>query len=150
MNIEKTRKIVKKYFEDKVDKGNNPYMEHLEYVSFHGRNETEKIVGLLHDILEDTHLTRTDLLDMGFSSEIVDTVFLLTHSKNLSYNEYIERIIKSKNKMAMYIKKIDMEHNMDLTRLKNKTEKDIKRVNEKYKPNYLKIVKALEEENESI
>ena len=39
---------------------------------------------------------------------------------------------------------------MDLTRLKNKTEKDIKRVNEKYKPNYLKIVKALEEENESI
>ena len=150
MNIEETRKIVKKYFEGKVDKGGNPYIVHLEYVSSFGRNEKEKIIGLLHDILEDTLLTKKDLLNMGFSQEIVDTVFLLTHSKSISYNEYIDRIIQSNNKVAMYIKKIDMENNMDLTRLTNTTEKDVKRVNEKYKPNYMKIVKALEEEHENI
>ena len=33
MNLEKTKVFVAKYFKDKVDKGNNPYMEHLEYVS---------------------------------------------------------------------------------------------------------------------
>lgn len=143
MNLEKTKVFVAKYFKDKVDKGNNPYMEHLEYVSSHGRNETEKIIGLLHDTLEDTELTKEELLEFGFSKEIVEVIEILTRTKNKSYNEYIESIILSENESALYIKKIDMEHNMDLSRIKNIEEKDILRVENKYKPNYKKICKAL-------
>ena len=77
MNIEETQKLVKKYFKDKVDKGNNPYMEHLEYVSSLGRNETEKIIGLLHDTLEETELTKEELLEFGFSKEIVEVIEIL-------------------------------------------------------------------------
>ena len=143
MNLEKTKVFVAKYFKDKVDKGNNPYMEHLEYVSSHGRNETEKIIGLLHDTLEDTELTKEELLEFGFSKEIVEVIEILTRRKNKSYNEYIESIILSENESALYIKKIDMEHNMDLSRIKNIKEKDILRVENKYKPNYKKICKAL-------
>lgn len=143
MNLEKTKVFVAKYFKDKVDKGNNPYMEHLEYVSSHGRNETEKIIGLLHDTLEDTELTKEELLEFGFSKEIVEVIEILTRTKNKSYNEYIESIILSENESALYIKKIDMEHNMDLSRIKNIKEKDILRVENKYKPNYKKICKAL-------
>lgn len=143
MNLEKTKVFVAKYFKDKVDKGNNPYMEHLEYVSSHGRNETEKIIGLLHDTLEDTELTKEELLEFGFSKEIVEVIEILTRTKNKSYNDYIESIILSENESALYIKKIDMEHNMDLSRIKNIKEKDILRVENKYKPNYKKICKAL-------
>ena len=143
MNLEKTKVFVAKYFKDKVDKGNNPYMEHLEYVSSHGRNETEKIIGLLHDTLEDTELTKEELLEFGFSKEIVEVIEILARTKNKSYNEYIESIILSENESALYIKKIDMEHNMDLSRIKNIKEKDILRVENKYKPNYKKICKAL-------
>ena len=144
MNIEETQKLVKKYFKDKVDKGNNPYMEHLEYVSSLGRNETEKIIGLLHDTLEETELTKEELLEFGFSKEIVEVIEILTRTKNESYNEYIESIILSENESALYIKKIDMEHNMDLSRIKNIDEIDILRVENKYKPNYEKICIALE------
>ncbi len=143
MNLEKTKVFVAKYFKDKVDKGNNPYMEHLEYVSSHGRSKTEKIIGLLHDTLEDTELTKEELLEFGFSKEIVEVIEILTRTKNKSYNEYIESIILSENESALYIKKIDMEHNMDLSRIKNIKEKDILRVENKYKPNYKKICKAL-------
>lgn len=144
MNIEETRKFVKKYFDGKLDKGNNPYIEHLEYVSSYGRNETEKIIGLLHDTLEDTDLTKDDLLELGVSKEIVTIIEILTRDKNKSYNDYIESIILSENESALYIKKVDMEHNMDLNRIKNIEEKDILRVENKYKPNYKKICEALE------
>lgn len=143
MNIEETQKLVKKYFEGKLDKGGKPYIKHLEYVSSRGRNETEKIMGLLHDILEDTNLTANDLLNLGFSKEIVEVVEILTRKKGESYNNYIDSIIMTKNEAALYIKKIDMEHNMDLSRLKNIQIKDILRVKKKYKPNYEKICKAL-------
>ncbi len=147
MNIEEVRKIVRKKFEGKFDKGNHPYIEHLEYVSSHGRNEKEKIMGLLHDTLEDTDLTKEKLLELGISKEIVEVVDILTREKNTTYNDYIESIISSKNESALYIKKIDLEHNMDLKRIKNITKKDILRVENKYKPNYQKICEALQKIN---
>ncbi len=44
-----------------------------------------KIVGVLHDILEDTDITRNDLLNCDFSEEIIDSVEVLTKSKNQEY-----------------------------------------------------------------
>ena len=143
MNLEKTKVFVAKYFKDKVDKGNNPYMEHLEYVSSHGRNETEKIIGLLHDTLEDTELTKEELLEFGFSKEIVEVIEILTRTKNKSYNDYIESIILSENESALYIKKIDMEHNMDFTRCPNLDEATREKLQKKYTQNYSKICAAL-------
>ena len=141
--LKRAYEISKKYFEGKLDKGGYPYINHLEYVSSYGRNETEKIIGLLHDILEDTDLAKKDLLEFGFSNEIVDVIEILTRTKDKSYNDYIESIILSKNESALYIKKVDMEHNMDLRRITNIQKKDILRVKNKYKPNYEKICKAL-------
>ena len=143
MNLEKTKVFVAKYFKDKVDKGNNPYMEHLEYVSSHGRNETEKIIGLLHDLLEDTDVTVEELKIMGFSSFILETLKLLTRNKAYSYDEYIDQIINSHNESALYIKKIDLEHNMDFTRCPNLDETTREKLQKKYTQNYSKICAAL-------
>lgn len=143
MNLDKAHELVIKYFGNKKDKGGNPYIWHLEYVSSKGRNEEEKIIGLLHDILEDTILEERDLIKAGFNEKIIKIIKILTRNKKIPYDEYIDSIIKSGNKVALYIKKTDMEHNMDLSRIKNITEKDIERIEEKYKPNYIKICDAL-------
>lgn len=137
--------LAERYFKDQVDKGGNPYMEHLYYVSSRGRNETEKIVGMLHDILEDTSLTESDLISFGISEPLVKKIALLTRDKSISYPDYIDHLLESRDEEVIYVKKIDMENNMDLRRISSVTPKDIERVEKKYKPNYQKICKALEE-----
>ena len=135
--------LVQKEFANKKDKGGNPYLCHLEYVASHGRNEEEKIIGLLHDLLEDTKVTIEELKEMGFSSFILETLKLLTRNKAYSYDEYIDQIINSHNESALYIKKIDLEHNMDFTRCPNLDEATREKLQKKYTQNYSKICAAL-------
>lgn len=137
------QKLVQKKFKNKVDLGGHPYLEHLEYVSSHGRNEVEKVVGLLHDILEDTDITPKDLMTFGFSKDIIKKIELLTREKHIDYVSYIDHLVESKDENALFIKKIDLENNMDLSRIAITQEKDIDRVNFKYKPAYQKVCKAL-------
>ncbi|MDM0543432.1 GTP pyrophosphokinase [Clostridium perfringens] len=122
------------------DKANKPYLFHLLYVMNNVNDLNAKIVGVLHDILEDTDITRNDLLNYGFSEEIVIAVEILTKPKNQKYMDYIGNI---KSNIARKVKLIDLKHNMDLTRLYEISEKDLKRTmkyNKAY--NYLKKFKT--------
>ncbi|MDK0538727.1 GTP pyrophosphokinase [Clostridium perfringens] len=94
------------------DKSNKPYILHLLYVMNKIDDVKCKIVGVLHDILEDTDITRNDLLNYGFSEDIVIAVEILTKHKNQRYMDYIENI--KRNNIARKIKLIDLKHNMDL------------------------------------
>ena len=116
---------------DQVDKGGAPYYLHPIYVALNVSNEDEKIVALLHDVVEDTDITLDDLRREGFSDEIVNAVDAITH-RDESYELYIQKV--KTNTIATVVKIADIKHNMDISRLnrKNLTEKDIKRV-EKYK-----------------
>lgn len=107
------------------DKSNKPYLFHLLYVMNNVNDLNAKIVGVLHDILEDTDITRNDLLNYGFSEEIVIAVEILTKPKNQKYMDYIENI--KSNNIAKKVKLIDLKHNMDLTRLSEISDKDLKR-----------------------
>lgn len=107
------------------DKSNKPYIFHLLYVMNSVNDLNAKIVGVLHDILKDTNITRNDLLNYGFSEDIVIAVEILTKSKNQKYMDYIENI-KSDN-IARKVKLIDLKHNMDLTRLSEISDEDLKR-----------------------
>jgi len=59
-------------------------------VALAGRNRQEQIAGLLHDVVEDTNFTFDDLLQRGVDENIVDTLRLLTHSKDMTYEEYVK------------------------------------------------------------
>lgn len=111
------------------DKANKPYLFHLLYVINNVNDLNAKIVGVLHDILEDIDITRNDLLNYGFSEEIVIAVEILTKPKNQKYMDYIENV-KSDN-IARRVKLMDLKHNMNLTRLSEISDKDLKR-NTKY------------------
>ncbi|MBE6159815.1 MAG: hypothetical protein E7157_02075 [Lactobacillales bacterium] len=140
----KSEIIVNRIFKEVKDKGNNPYLDHLYYVSNNLDNENMKIVGLLHDLLEDTEITELDLIEIGFTKDIIEALLLVTR-KEESYAEFIDKIISSNNKIALYVKKVDLENNMDLSRIKNPTVKDYERVENKYKPNYQKILNKIKE-----
>ena len=73
------------------------------------------IVALLHDILEDTEVTYSDLLKVfsSYNSDIVDDIFTLTRKSNQTYFEYIDKITKStkRAKIVKYYDILDHLHN---------------------------------------
>ena len=77
-----------------------------------------KIVALLHDIMEDTDITEKEISDFGIQKVYIDAVKILTKKSCESYDQYINRIIKSKNQLAINVKIVDLEHNMNLIDLK--------------------------------
>lgn len=143
--IEQTEKLIKKLFDGKVDKGGYPYLDHLHEVSNRVEGEDAKLIGLLHDTLEDTDMTREELLKLGYSEHIVSSIEILTRKDKEDYDDYIERIIASNNKDALNVKLADLNHNMDISRIKSPTFKDVDRIEKRYRPAYIKILNKLEE-----
>lgn len=90
-------------------------------------------VAFLHDTVEDTSITIEDIRT-EFPKEVADAVSALTHSKGISYAEYLWYI--QQNSIAVKVKLSDLRSNMDLTRLPHApTEKDLERTR-KYKRAY--------------
>ena len=143
--IYKALEIVTTLFERNLDKGGMPYILHLIYVYKHVSTEREKVVGLLHDTIEDKEVTKEDLLDVGFSEDIVNDVVLLTRVKPIEYVDYIDNLIKNGSVEALHVKLADLEHNMDITRIKNPSVKEVERVKNRYIPTHEKIMNRLEE-----
>lgn len=133
--LELAKKICMEAHEGQVDKGGAPYYLHPFHVARGCKTEKQKIVALLHDVIEDNSCYSTDyFLEQGFSPDIVEALDVITHRKGEEYGAYIERV--KTNELAKAVKIQDMRHNSDLTRLKVVTEKDLARV-KKYK-HYLK------------
>lgn len=143
--IFKALELVTTLFENDTDKGGFPYIIHLIYVYRHVSSIDEKVVALLHDVIEDKEVTSDELVEIGFPSDIVNDVLLLTRKKPMEYNEYIDRLIKSGSIRALHVKLADLENNMDLTRIKNPTVKDFERVQKRYIPTHEKIMNKLKE-----
>jgi (p)ppGpp synthase/HD superfamily hydrolase len=94
--------------------GTDPYWTHPLAVAEKGKElfgskftESAYLAALLHDVVEDTDLSLFDLQKLGYSSQVLDTVKLLTKDKSLDYEGNIRRIIQSRNKLAMMVKFAD-------------------------------------------
>ena len=127
--LDRAIELAKQHHEGQTDKAGKPYIEHPLRVMNQVESEEEKIVAVLHDIVEDTDISLDDLRNEGFSEEVVSAVECLTKQDGENYDSYIERI--SFNPLAVKIKLADLEDNRDLTRLPEVTDKDLERV-EKY------------------
>ncbi len=111
-----------------TDNSGIPYIEHPKKVASFLDNEEDKIIAMLHDVIEDTFLTEEDLRPV-FGDKIVDIVVLLTKVKGEDYFDYINRI--KGNEIATRVKLADIKHNSDISRIANPTKKDYDRL-EKY------------------
>jgi (p)ppGpp synthase/HD superfamily hydrolase len=137
MNLERAIEIATEAHKGQKDKYGAPYLGHVSRVMNAGETDQEKIVGALHDVVEDTPWTFDDLRREGFSAAIIEAVRCLTKkSEDEDYDEFTERV--RKNPLAVRVKLNDLRDNMDIRRMTEVTEKDVKRLNK-----YLKAYRTL-------
>jgi len=113
-----TRKALIISFEahrNQKDKAGVPYVFHPYEVASKMTDENSTLAALLHDTVEDTSLTFSDLEREGFPSPVIEAVKVLTHRKGTPYLEYIKRV--KENPIARAVKKADIEHNMNPSRM---------------------------------
>jgi (p)ppGpp synthase/HD superfamily hydrolase len=138
MNLAKAISIAAVGFQDKFDKAGRPYILHCLRVMDKMETDEEKIVAILHDTIEDGVCTIKDLIDQQFSTDVIYSLILLTHTKKDTYDEYIRKI--SGDALATKVKLADLKDNSDITRLKGLTKKDFDRM-EKYHRSYVYLSK---------
>jgi (p)ppGpp synthase/HD superfamily hydrolase len=115
-----------------TDKVGLPYILHPLAVMFYGKCESERIVGVLHDVVEDTPYGINDLNEMvSLTSEEEIALIALTHLKNEPYIDYIKRIANS-NRLAIEVKLNDLFHNMSEERMMGLDEQTQVRLKKKY------------------
>ena len=121
-----------------TDKAGMPYIGHVMRVMQAGRTIDEKIVGVLHDLVEDTPWTFEALLADGFPAHIVDSLRCVTKlHDDEPYEAFIERV--KRNPLAVAVKINDLTDNMDIRRLADITDKDAIRLR-KYLKAYRELV----------
>ena len=120
--------IATKAHEGATDKYKAPYINHVTRVMNMGETDNEKIVGVLHDVIEDTHWTFEDLEKEGFSNEVIDALKYITKtSEDEDYAEFITRV--KINPLAVKVKLNDLTDNLDIKRMPVVLESDLKRLN---------------------
>ena len=137
-------KIAVNAHDGQFDKGGNAYILHPLTVMHYLKSDDEELqaIAVLHDVIEDSDVTYSDLTEQGMSQRVIDALFLLTKQRGQTQEEYLNGILASED--AMKVKLADLRHNTDIRRLKGVTEKDIRRV-EKYHKMYLQIKEKLGE-----
>lgn len=111
--IDEALEIITYEFRGRKDLDGNPAILHLLAVGIAGANDNEMIVGFLHDLIEDCDWSIEDLRTEGFLDEVVEAVDILTHRKEEeSYDEYVNKIVLSGNRLAINVKLNDLSHNL--------------------------------------
>ena len=108
--------IATKAHDGQLDKAGVAYIYHPRTVASYCSSIYAKIVGWLHDVIEDTHVTIDDLRERGFDEFLLEALDCVTKPKE-GYNEdiYYERI--KKNALAKEVKLADLKHNSDMARI---------------------------------
>lgn len=95
--------------------GDMPYLYHLSQVENNVIRVLgvdafkERIVAILHDVIEDTHILYDDL-QLHFGKDVADSVMALTKLAGEDYYDYIARC--RANPVALIVKKCDTMANL--------------------------------------
>lgn len=109
----KAMKIAYEAHLGQLDYNDVPYIFHPYHLAEQMDDEVSCTIALLHDVVEDTRLTLSDL-EQIFPTQVVEIVRLLTHDENIDYFDYIREI--KKNPIATKVKLEDLKHNSDESR----------------------------------
>lgn len=122
-----------------VDKAGAPYVFHPLRLMMRAETEQERMVAVLHDVVEDTPWTLAELRAEGFPPEVVAALDALTKRPGERYEDFIERVVV--DPLARRVKLLDLEDNMDLTRLGRLDDADVARL-ERYHRARRRILQA--------
>ena len=113
--LEKAIGIATEAHRGQTDRYGAPYILHPLRVMHRVNNEKEKIVAILHDVVEDTDWTFAALKKEGFSKDIIAALDCVTKREGEPYEKFVKR--SGSNPLALRVKLADLEDNMDIRRM---------------------------------
>ncbi|WP_433783121.1 HD domain-containing protein [Pseudomonas frederiksbergensis] len=129
-SLERAIAIAAAAHEGQVDKGGAPYILHPLKVMLRVNTLEERIVAVLHDVVEDCGVSLDDLRKEGFSETVLTAIASVTKAPGESYEAFVERA--AQNPIGRVVKLADLEENSDLSRIAQPSWEDLERV-EKYR-----------------
>jgi (p)ppGpp synthase/HD superfamily hydrolase len=102
------------------------YILHPLRVMLALQDDLDQVVGVLHDVVEDTPVTLDDLRRRGYDPEVVEAVDHLSRREGETYEAFVERV--APHPRARRVKLADLADNMDVRRLKHFSSKDAERM----------------------
>jgi (p)ppGpp synthase/HD superfamily hydrolase len=140
--LERAIEIAVSAHRGQVDKAGAPYILHPLRVMLSLSTKEERIVGVLHDLVEDCEgWTFEKLSEVGFSAEIIDALKSVTkydaiknpvllnrpsNNADETYEEFVRRA--AANRIGAKVKRADLIDNMDWSRITEPTAKDLERM----------------------
>ncbi len=112
--LEKAIGIAVEAHRGKKDKYGAPYILHPLRVMSRLRTRQEQIVGILHDVVEDTDWTFNRLREEGFPAKLLNALECVTKREGEPYEAFVQR--SAGNPLARKVKLADLEDNMDVRR----------------------------------
>ena len=123
-DIEAAKALAAKAHAGQTDKAGLPYITHPERVAARLDNPEAKVVGWLHDTVEDTPLTLRDIED-SFGPETAAAVDAISRRPDEAWPEYLNRV--AANPVARQVKISDLIDNSNLQRIPRVTMTDVRR-----------------------
>jgi len=126
--IEKAIEIAAREHAGDTDKAGAPYVFHPLRLMFAVQSPLEKMTAVLHDVVEDTPVTLSDLEKEGFPPEVIAAVDTLTKKEGESRIDAARRAVT--NPIARVVKLADVTDNMDMSRIPDPSTRDFARLME--------------------
>ena len=89
-----------------------PYILHPLRLLVKAKSNEERIIAVLHDVIEKSNISLADLKNKGFDQNIISSIDSLSRRRSESYFEYIERLMQ--NKISVKIKLLDLADNIKI------------------------------------
>ena len=122
--------IAERQHAGQVDKAGRAYIEHPMRVMAAMDTDAERIVAVLHDVIEDGDVTLAQLADEGFPSYLLAALDAVTKRAGETYEDFVARA--ALDPIGRRVKIADLRDNADLSRIAQPTPADLARA-EKYR-----------------
>ncbi|MEA5673257.1 GTP pyrophosphokinase [Pseudomonas sp. MH2] len=114
-SLERAIVVATRAHEGQIDKGGAAYILHPLRVMARVSTPEQRIVAVLHDVLEDTPLTLSDLAREGFTLKILAALLALSRREGERYEDFVVRL--GSDPLAREVKLADLADNSDLSRI---------------------------------
>jgi (p)ppGpp synthase/HD superfamily hydrolase len=127
MNIKHAIQIAVKAHAGQRDKAGQPYILHPLRMMFAVEAEEERIVAVLHDVVEDcAGWTFERLKNHGFSHAVLEAMNSVTKKPDEDYMTFVRRA--GANPIGRQVKIADLRDNIDLSRIADPSARDHARI----------------------
>ena len=123
-DVEAARDLAAKMHEGQLDKAGLPYITHPERVAARMAAPEARVVGWLHDTVEDTALTLSEI-QARFGPQTAASVDAISRRAGEAWDDYIERV--KADPVARQVKISDLIDNSNLGRIPRVTLRDVER-----------------------